>query len=430
MLSGEDDTSGSRLQHLVESASRELGRPVAIDDRHMRLIAHTEHPFEVDQVRLDALLKRPLPEEVLAWCDAHGVRSANEPVVVAANPRLGMDRRVCAPIRCHGYLLGFLWLIDRDATLSGTDLERAAAIASAAGVVLYRDVILHDLDRSRERELLRDILAAEEPIRAHAAAALVDHGLYWGHGPAVVLVATLPGASRHHSSESIRLTVDAVVNQLRRRLTQKHSLHLVRPDHVLLVVATRDPAVGTSGSRRLARRLHQELEAALADFPDERHVVAISSVAPDLASIGIAYQEALRAAQVAATVPSFGEVAAWDDLGVYKILAKLPVDELGERIVHRGLRELVEDPRCHFLVRTLEVYLDYAGDVQATAASLHVHRTSLYHRLRRVERLAKTDLSSGDERLILHLSLKLGRLAGLDWTRLGVEDPSAMTAAG
>ena len=45
-------------------------------------------------------------------------RDAEGPVNVEPNEELGMERRVCAPIRCHGHLLGFLWLIDREAAMT------------------------------------------------------------------------------------------------------------------------------------------------------------------------------------------------------------------------------------------------------------------------------------------------------------------------
>ncbi|PWR17265.1 hypothetical protein DKT69_01110 [Micromonospora sicca] len=41
-----------------------------------------------------------------------------------------------------------------------------------------------------------------------------------------------------------------------------------------------------------------------------------------------------------------------------------------------------------------------------------MHRTTLYYRLQRVESLADRDLKDGNERLCLHLALKLGRLTG------------------
>jgi sugar diacid utilization regulator len=64
-------------------------------------------------------------------------------------------------------------------------------------------------------------------------------------------------------------------------------------------------------------------------------------------------------------------------------------------------------------LQTLEVYLDRAGDAQATAAELSLARGSLYYRLNRIAAITGADLRSGDDRLMLHVGLKLARLAGL-----------------
>ena len=63
------------------------------------------------------------------------------------------------------------------------------------------------------------------------------------------------------------------------------------------------------------------------------------------------------------------------------------------------------------LPATLETYLDSACDARATAAALHLHRTSLYYRLSRIEALTGVDLATGSGRLELHLALGLARLA-------------------
>jgi hypothetical protein len=81
-------------------------------------------------------------------------------------------------------------------------------------------------------------------------------------------------------------------------------------------------------------------------------------------------------------------------------------------VPHDGLRRLLDLPEALPLLETLETYLDAAGNAQLTAELLHLHRTSLYYRLQRVERLARTDLKDGVERLALHLSLKVARMTG------------------
>ncbi len=412
-----DGSLSTRLQDIVDEASRTVQRPVAIDDRHMRLLAYTEHPPEdVDEVRMLSIMKRTFPADVRAWLQRHDIASATEPVVVEGNADLGFDTRVCAPIRCHDHLLGYLWLTDRDRSMTPEDFARAGAFADEAGVVLYRELLLRDLDRSRERELLRDLVSSDEPLRRHAVAQLAELDLFTAGGRVVVFVVPILPADDDRSPESVRLAIDAALARARRYLAPKHGLHLVRPDHAILVVSLGDTTLRTHGVAAFALRLRDELESAFSGDARRRYVVAAGGSARGLEDTATSYAQARRAATAATTVSSFGDVVCWDDLGIYKMLAELPIDTLGPDALHPGLRALIEDPRTQLLVETLECYLDHAGDVQATASALYLHRTSLYHRLRRVERLAEVDLANGDDRLALHLSLKLARLQGLSWS--------------
>lgn len=56
---------------------------------------------------------------------------------------------------------------------------------------------------------------------------------------------------------------------------------------------------------------------------------------------------------------------------------------------------------------TLETYLDLGGDAKRTAAHLHLHRTTLYHRLGRISEALAVNLDDG----LTRLDLKHRRLA-------------------
>ena len=97
---------------------------------------------------------------------------------------------------------------------------------------------------------------------------------------------------------------------------------------------------------------------------------------------------------------------------MYQVVAELVDASSPPRVVHPGLRALIGDPDMLPLLETLETYLDVAGNAQAAAEALNLHRGSLYHRLQRIEQLAGTSLKDGIERLSLHIELKIARLGG------------------
>jgi DNA-binding PucR family transcriptional regulator len=248
---------------------------------------------------------------------------------------------------------------------------------------------------SRDDELVHDLLFAGERGRREAAWKLCALERFPPRGRVAVLAIAPQDAD---------VAVDEVLTRVRHQLAPRHSLQLARARHALLVVSLADPHVGAGGALAVTRRVQRESAG--------RTTVAIGGVVRGLVDAARSCDQALRAADVAAAMPTFGDVVQWDDLGVYQMLTAIPSDLLGADALHPGLRKLLA---ARDLLATLERYLDLAGDMQQTAASLYLHRTTLYHRLRRIERMADVDLRKGDDRLALHLSMKLARLQGASW---------------
>ncbi|WP_249044703.1 PucR family transcriptional regulator [Crossiella equi] len=71
------------------------------------------------------------------------------------------------------------------------------------------------------------------------------------------------------------------------------------------------------------------------------------------------------------------------------------------------------------LLETLTAFLDHGGGIQRTTETLHIHRATLYQRLKRIQQITGCDLDSGEDRLMLHLGLKLRLLAAAYRDHLG-----------
>jgi sugar diacid utilization regulator len=401
----------SELQRLVDYLGTRLGRSVAIDDPHIRLLAYNPHNGEVDNMRTEAVMRRSVPDAMTSHVSAHGAAQAEDLFTIPACPELGMTlERIGMPIRYEGALLGYLWLLGSEGQVSDAHADTVREAARQAALILHREYLAGEVSRSRERELVRDLLSPDSTLRAEAAGALIEEDLIVA-GPVCALVLTLPHELREPLGERERLALHLAAGHGRSRLPPAHALSLSRPDHALLLTVwpgTRSAAIDKN-TGELARVMRERLITELGQGTDLCWI-GIGGTHQHLAEALGSYREARDAADVARITGALGQIVPYSRLGVYALLAKLPTGELADGI-HPGLRPLLAATgRYHELVETLRAYLDNAGDVQRTAAHLHIHRATLYHRLRRIEELSTLDLSRGDDRLAAHLSLKLARL--------------------
>ena len=203
------------------------------------------------------------------------------------------------------------------------------------------------------------------------------------------------------------IAMGAALDRLRRLVPPRGGLELRRGDHGVFAIALGDASAPSP--RDLAESLLSLAdEAGRAEAIEAVTRVGIGGAHPLLAARR-SYRQARDAVTVAQRVARFGRVAAWDELGVYRTLVRFP-DDLGDEALHPGLVLLLRDGAHEQLVETLEAYLDRAGDVKATAEALNLHRATLYYRLQRIEEITGARLKVGEDRLALHLGLRLSRL--------------------
>jgi hypothetical protein len=121
----------------------------------------------------------------------------------------------------------------------------------------------------------------------------------------------------------------------------------------------------------------------------------------DLAEAVRRARAARRAIAAGATVES----GSWDDLGPWRLIVDAP-ESLSPKDIHPGVEQLSQSNRKD-LRDTARVVLDQGCDIAASAAVLHLHRTTLYYRLDRVLELTGVDLRAHANRTSLQLALWL-----------------------
>ena len=389
------------LQIIVDSLAADIGRDVAVDDRQIRWLVHSPHHEVPDPARMRSILTRRVTDEALAWAFSFGIEEAEGPVRLPANPELGAAARVCIPLRARDVLLGFMFIVDAEETLGAAELAQAEDAANEAAHVMYRERRLRELERERERWLLTHLLRDDGADADEAARALLAEGFLEAGRVAVLAMRADAEPAR------CEIAIGAALDRLRRLVPPRGGLELRHGDHGVFVTGLDDATAASP--RDLAERLLSLADEAVRDEAIEVVTrVGIGGAHP-LPAARRSYRQARDAVAVAHRVARFGRVAAWDELGVYRTLVRFP-QELDDEALHPGLVLLLADDAHAPLVETLEAYLDRAGDVKATAEALNLHRATLYYRLQRIEEITGTRLKVGEDRLALHLGLRLARL--------------------
>jgi PucR family transcriptional regulator, purine catabolism regulatory protein len=151
---------------------------------------------------------------------------------------------------------------------------------------------------------------------------------------------------------------------------------------------------------RLATRIRDR-----AGVDPEVLVIGVGATAGSIRDVRRSFLEASQVADVAASRLDFAPALFYrlPDLRLRGLLHLLRDDPRLQTFVERELGGLLgTDPA---LIDTLKAYLAAGGNKAEAAKAAHLARPTFYDRLRRIERILGTDLSSAESRTSLHVAL-------------------------
>ncbi|MCA4135623.1 CdaR family transcriptional regulator [Arthrobacter sp. M4] len=393
------------VEQLVEQVALKLGRGLSLEDLDGVLLAYSSNQAHADRVRVNFLLSKKVPVDVSAWQLSHGIATAVRPVVVPANPDLGMLGRVCVPLLVRGFRVGYLWvqqdLEEETATAILAELPSVRnELDLLAGLLLDSNTAESEFRRRREREFLSACQGESNAVQAVSGWKEIQ-----GKGPWQV-VTVLDADAGTGSGDPIAATL------IHRTAALQATIGV---DPALFSAGTETHAVllfrETGGRADHAQVLvHYQLELAKrAGRPVERIILGISEPFSAFRRVGAAYRESKVAAQAAAVDPVLGELVDSRNTGIYQIFDRLQAPGGWDDSWSAHFHTLESNDRNGELLPLLELLYDGGGSVPDVAAQLHLHRSSVYNRLARIRQLLGVDPLGGAVRLELHAALKAAR---------------------
>jgi GGDEF-like domain/PucR C-terminal helix-turn-helix domain len=276
-------------------------------------------------------------------------------------------------------VLGVIALIDPTESAG----EHAWSALEHAGTVLAGELVRQQsLVETDLRLLVDELLAGTEDEPALTRAQLLGYDLERSHRVVVV-----QGGSD-----------DDFFHRVRRAARDVGVGTLVAPYRgAVVVLADTD------------RPWEQLRAAVLAEPGGGRCGIGVGGTCDAPADFPRSYHQAELALRIQAASGAGDRATAFDQLGVYRLLAEVEDTASVERFVRGWIGAVLDyDTRKGSdLVLTLSQYLSCGGNYDATAAALHVHRSTCKYRVQRIKEISGHDLADPE----VHFNLELATRA-------------------
>jgi DNA-binding PucR family transcriptional regulator len=381
---------------IADAAASIAGGPVTVEDSLHRILAYSADQSDTDHVRIQTLLHRRTPADVLERLRRDGtlrtVLASHEPTLLQ---RISPDAtaRLVVPIRSDHEVLGLLWAaLPPDSAPPGPDVyagfmrcaDRAATHLVQLGGVLGR------VQRIEVEHLARLLHSGDEADYAGQSLVLPD-GIHW----VVAAAFDLTPDRRTHAKSRIVHLLD------RAKLTGDVQL-IVGDLNDLLYVIVSTPETDVAVIDRVV--------GLFAEVPGI--YIGLSAPATGCGQLPQARLQAERALSVARHGHLNQRVAKFDDVWPTAALLRLATSPLATEIVRNGpvplLVALDHDNGTEY-VKTLREYL-LTADSRAAAARLNVHVNTVRYRMAKLREEVAIDIEDPLARLVMTLQLTLIQL--------------------
>ncbi|WP_214364518.1 PucR family transcriptional regulator [Pseudonocardia sp. H11422] len=299
--------------------------------------------------------------------------------------------RLIALAQPGSQVLGVLALVDPDRTAAPHHVLALEQGATALAAELAHQHDLAEMELRLRGDLVEDLLTGADNDSAVARAQALGHDLQRPHR--VLVVHELLD---QHTDETLLRAVERAAASL-----QMNCLLGKRSGTAVLVVQR--PLV------REERLPWKQLHAAVSKYLRSANVaIGVGGRYEQPSDAPASWQEAVASLDVRRKSRNPAGVTVWDELGIYRILTALKDDDQIQMFIRDWLGPLLDydSDKQTDLVKTLSVYLECGGNYDQAAEELHIARSTLRYRLKRIRQITGFRLDDADTHLNLHMATR------------------------
>ncbi|MED1116678.1 PucR family transcriptional regulator [Bacillus paramycoides] len=391
------------LEEFADIVSEILQCPITIEDVNHRLLAYSTHDERTDPARIGTIMGRRVPEKVINNLWKEGIIPAllknREPIRIKKIDDIGLGDRVAVSIWNKEEVLGFIWALEIEKSLTEQDFTLLKKYADAVKSKLLQLQARKNQKEERSQEFFWKLLTNHMQVNSEVMENFYD---------LQITPASLFTVAAFHFEQKITNEKEKQISYL-----LKTSQHL----KVLLYTIDRNQLILLTSLDNVKRPFHEinDFADSFVNKMEKRYGIksikpAFSSIYSDYQKISKAYKETLTVLSIKEKFPSDTvNIHSYQNMGIYQLIDLLLEKRKHEEYENQALHKLYEYDNKHNsnLVETLEIYLNKDSNISEVIKALNIHANTLSYRLKRIYEISEINLKDPNQKMILYLDLKL-----------------------
>lgn len=318
-------------------------------------------------------------------------------------------KRISKPIVVKDNVYGciFSWAVNQP--FSDFDYSVIEASTSAISMEVIKKLSVREVETRYKQEFLDDLLSQDERRKTKA----LERAVFFNLSPelkyvvAVISIKCPSGGVKKHQDIQIKQIQGRMIQLIEKLLEEFKFNGIVAAniDNIQILLSTKDPRKIDLSLNEFCNSIDKNIFTKF-NFGDFR--IGVGRYYDGLIQAYKSYVDAIDAINTG-EILNEGRIMFFENMGIYKILCQEHLKDELERFYSNAIKALDEyDKRKSTeLIKTLEAYFTYNGNLKKMADMLFTHYNTISYRINRIEEITGVSLENANDRLSLEIALKI-----------------------
>lgn len=317
--------------------------------------------------------------------------------------------RIIMPITIQNNVYGHLYSWGIGSQIAGVDISVLESASTTIALEVLKNLSVKDVENKYRAEFLDDLLSSEERRNEKALERASFFNLGIENDSLILLINIKDGENKKEdiSRDSKQENITKIVHFIEKILRDLSLTGVVagKTESIILLLSFKKETKINGLIEKLINNIKEIFERRFSEFIFK---IGIGRSYEGLKDSYKSYKDALEAI-TSGDILGEGDVVYFENLGIYKILCQENLREEIDKFYKVNLEPLVEydSKKSTELVKTLEAYFEYNGNLKKMSDALFTHYNTILYRLTRIKEITGVNLENAKDRLNLEIALKI-----------------------